>query len=228
MLISEIYQSRQGEGLLTGQDSVFIRTSGCNLRCTFCDTPYASWKPEGETMTVEEILERVSGYPAKHVVITGGEPMIVEQLPALTSELKAMSMHITIETAGTVDKQLDCDLMSISPKLSNSTPSLERAGQWRQRHEQRRLNHDAVQSLVSRHDYQLKFVVCQREDVAEIVEFCDQLESVRPERVLLMPEGTEQAVLEQREPWLRTICDEHGFTFCPRMHVAWYGNRRGT
>lgn len=179
-------------------------------------------------MAVEEVLERVSGFPAKHVVITGGEPMIVEQLPALSSELKAMGMHITIETAGTVYKELDCDLISISPKLSNSTPSQGRAGQWRQRHEHRRLNHDAVRSLVSRHEHQLKFVVCKPEDLAEVVEFCNEIESVQPERVLLMPEGTEQSVLEQREPWLRAICEEQGFTFCPRMHVAWYGNRRGT
>src|SRR5207245_4988362 len=78
MLISEIFYSIQGEGELTGVPSVFIRTSGCNLRCNWCDTKYASWNPEGADMPVDVILEKVSAYPANHVVLTGGEPMIAK------------------------------------------------------------------------------------------------------------------------------------------------------
>ena len=228
MLISEIYRSIQGEGLLTGQDSVFIRTSGCNLRCDFCDTPYTSWNPEGKSMTIDQIVAEVLAVQPSHVVLTGGEPMIVKQLPALTQELSNRGIHITIETAGTTTCDVDCDLMSISPKLSNSTPSFERAGEWRQQHENRRLNYDAVQTLIAHYEYQLKFVVCQPSDLAEIMQYCDRLSVVESRRVLLMPEGTDAAVLAEREAWVRQLCDENQFTFCPRMHIAWFGNKRGT
>ena len=228
MLISEIYQSKQGEGLLTGQESVFLRTSGCNLRCNFCDTPYTSWAPEGETWAINKVLEKVSTYAANHVVITGGEPMLVGQLPGLTAAIKALGKHITIETAGTIFKEVECDLVSISPKLSNSTPTRERAGGWSDRHEIRRLNVEVVRQLMARHKYQLKFVVCRPEDLIEIQEFCAQLGEFQTEKVMLMPEGTNQDILNQRENWVRELCQQHGYTFCPRMHIAWYGNQRGT
>src|SRR5580704_13278823 len=75
MKIAEIFYSIQGEGVLAGVPSVFVRTSGCNLRCKWCDTPYTSWKPEGEEMTVDAILDKVRDYPALFAVVTGGEPM---------------------------------------------------------------------------------------------------------------------------------------------------------
>ena len=76
MKISELFFSIQGEGELTGIPSVFVRTSGCNLRCRWCDTKYSSWTPEGENVDIEELVEKVCSYPARHVVITGGEPML--------------------------------------------------------------------------------------------------------------------------------------------------------
>ena len=178
MLISEIYLSRQGEGLLTGTPSVFVRTSGCNLRCYFCDTPFTSWKPEGNQQTVAEIVAaviesaasplptRADGQddfdgPASHVVLTGGEPMLAKEVEALCEMLNRHKFHTTIETAGTLDKKVHCDLMSISPKLSNSTPSTERAGQWAAKHEATRYRPDVVAALIERHDYQLKFVVAK-------------------------------------------------------------------
>src|SRR5437588_11571336 len=74
--ISEIFYSVQGEGMLTGVPSVFVRTSGCNLRCTWCDTPYTSWEPEGTDQTLGGILSTVRRFWSDHVVVTGGEPMI--------------------------------------------------------------------------------------------------------------------------------------------------------
>src|ERR1700733_342651 len=75
MRISEIFYSVQGEGILAGVPSVFIRTSGCNLRCSWCDTPYTSWKPEGEDLTLDAVIEQATAFPtARHIVITGGEP----------------------------------------------------------------------------------------------------------------------------------------------------------
>ena len=76
MKIAEIYRSVQGEGLLTGVPSVFVRTSGCNLRCWFCDTPYTSWRPEGRDMSIDEIVAQVEEWDTRHVVVTGGEPML--------------------------------------------------------------------------------------------------------------------------------------------------------
>src|SRR6187401_901216 len=102
MLISEIFYSVQGEGELTGVPSVFVRTSGCNLRCTWCDTPYASWNPEGQEMSVSEIVAEVLEHPAQFVVLTGGEPMIAKGIRELADALHAAGKHITIETAGTV------------------------------------------------------------------------------------------------------------------------------
>ena len=123
MLISEIFYSLQGEGELTGVPSVFVRTSGCNLRCNWCDTPYASWQPEGRQMTVSEIVAAVRLHPARHVVLTGGEPMIAKDIHALAAALKDLAYHITIETAATIAPAgIACDLASLSPKLKNSTP----------------------------------------------------------------------------------------------------------
>src|SRR6185369_16496224 len=103
MLISEIFYSLQGEGELTGVPSVFVRASGCNLRCAWCDTPYASWNPEGTQRSVAQIVtEVVSHGNAQHVVLTGGEPMIAKEIHLLAAELKKLGRHITIETAATV------------------------------------------------------------------------------------------------------------------------------
>src|SRR3954464_15198022 len=121
MKISEIFYSIQGEGMLAGVPSVFVRTSGCNLRCTWCDTPYASWRPEGQDVGYGPILANVRRHWSGYVVVTGGEPMIDPDIVELTQKLRTIEHHITIETAGTVFKPVECDLMSISPKLGNST-----------------------------------------------------------------------------------------------------------
>ena len=110
MKISEIFFSVQGEGSLLGVPSVFVRTTGCNLRCSWCDTPYTSWQPEGEEMAIAQILTAVQSYNAKHVVVTGGEPLIMPGVPDLIAKLRALHHHVTIETAGTVPTTAVCDL----------------------------------------------------------------------------------------------------------------------
>src|SRR2546421_2667194 len=103
MKVSEIFYSIQGEGKLVGVPSVFVRTSGCNLRCTWCDTPYASWNPEGEQRNIAQIVAAVENHPtARHVVLTGGEPMIAKEIRELASAIKITGRHITIETAATL------------------------------------------------------------------------------------------------------------------------------
>ncbi len=117
MKIAEIFYSVQGEGSLVGVPSVFVRTSGCNLRCAWCDTPYTSWHPEGDELSLDEIEARLDAYPqARHVVLTGGEPLIAPHVVELAERFRARGLHITIETAGTVFQELPCDLMSVSPE----------------------------------------------------------------------------------------------------------------
>jgi 7-carboxy-7-deazaguanine synthase len=223
MRIAEIFYSIQGEGALAGVPSVFVRTSGCNLRCAWCDTPYTSWQPEGREMACDAILEEVASYPARHVVVTGGEPMIAPGIVALTGALRARGMHITVETAGTVFAEVACDLMSISPKLANSTPRDER---WAARHDRTRIQPDVLRCLLASFDCQLKFVVAAPSDLEEIRALVADLAAPR-DRVILMPEGTDPAVLRARGQWLVEICKEEGFRFSSRLHVDLWGNRRG-
>ena len=155
--------------------------------------------------------------------------MLPREMPELTRGLKQQGFHITIETAGTIDKPVVCDLMSISPKLSNSDPSLERAGEdWLKRHQATRQQPEIVQALIDRYPYQLKFVVDSVEDVDEIGAYLEMITDWDPARVMLMPEGIRQDELERKEVWLKPICDQRGFQLCRRMHILWYGNRRGT
>ncbi|MDA0859127.1 MAG: 7-carboxy-7-deazaguanine synthase QueE, partial [Verrucomicrobia bacterium] len=160
MRIAEIFHSIQGEGLLAGVPSIFIRTSGCNLRCDWCDTSYASWKPEGPEMSIQEILKKTSPWDCHHIVLTGGEPMIAPDLPELATALKKQKKHITIETAGTIlPHGIPCDLASLSPKLTNSTPSAERDPAWAKKHEANRLQPEVISDWIRNYNFQLKFVV---------------------------------------------------------------------
>jgi 7-carboxy-7-deazaguanine synthase len=224
--ISEIFYSVQGEGILLGIPSVFVRTSGCNLRCTWCDTPYTSWTPEGEDLDPAAILEQVRRYPAAHVVLTGGEPMIAAGIVELANMLREAGLHITIETAGTVFQPVACDLMSISPKLANSTPGEREGGRWAAQHDRLRLNFPVLRRLIGEYEYQLKFVVAQAEDLAEIRDVVERIGAPRG-KVLLMPEGTCAAALRERGLWLVEIAKREGYRYCPRLHIDLYGNLRG-
>ncbi len=228
MRIAEIYKSQQGEGLLTGIESVFVRASGCNLRCWFCDTPFTSWAPEGEDLEVEVILERVDRLACRHVVVTGGEPMLFAELIPLCRGLRQAGCHITIETAGTLYLPLACDLMSISPKLGNSTPSPELDARWHDRHERARHVPEVIRQLIAEHAYQIKFVVDQPTDCDEIERYLEAMPEIARDRVWLMPQGIEHVRLRETGAWLEPYCVEHGYRFCPRRHIELFGFQRGT
>ena len=231
MLISEIFYSLQGEGELVGVPSVFIRTSGCNLRCRWCDTPYASWNPEGDETTIDAIVAEVQKHPASHVVLTGGEPMVARGIHDLAARLRALGKHITIETAGTIAPGgIACDLASISPKLSNSSPvagSIEPV--WIERHEKSRLRPDILREWLSSYPFQLKFVVSSESDLAEIesVVASTGLE-IPPSKILLMPEGIDSVSLDARRTMLVDFCLRKGHRLCDRLHIRLFGNTRGT
>lgn len=231
MLISEIFYSVQGEGTLLGTPSVFVRTSGCNLRCAWCDTPYASWKPEGTEMNVEKLLEKVNEHPTRFVVVTGGEPMIAKEMPALLAGLRTAGKHITIETAGTIAPAgVACDLASISPKLSNSTPDVAEAGAgWVERHERTRLQPEVLRAWCSSYDYQLKFVISTEADLREAEQVVASIGlPIPPEKVLLMPEGTNAEAIRSRNELLVACCKAKGYRYSPRLHIDLFGNKRGT
>jgi 7-carboxy-7-deazaguanine synthase len=221
--ISEIFYSIQGEGALVGMPSVFVRTSGCNLRCTWCDTPYTSWQPEGEERSIGSIVDEVNGYGASHVVITGGEPMIAPDIEALT---EGLTQHITVETAGTVDAHVRCDLMSISPKLANSTPKTRDGGRWADQHERLRYQPEILRRLVQLYPYQLKFVITDPADLRQVNTIVGDIGASR-NRVVLMAEGTDAATLAERGQWLAEIAKREGYRMTPRMHIDLWGNRRG-
>jgi 7-carboxy-7-deazaguanine synthase len=171
--------------------------------------------------------------------------MIAPDLPELATVLKKQKKHITIETAGTIlPNSIPCDLASISPKLSNSTPSLERNPAWAKKHEATRLQPEVISEWIRKYPFQLKFVVSSENDLAEIKHLLSRLEtfvapprqSVRGEegppvpldQILLMPEGIDVKKLATRSLWLVDICKREGFRFCPRLQIELFGHTRGT
>jgi 7-carboxy-7-deazaguanine synthase len=228
MKIADLFFSIQGEGRLAGVPSAFVRTTGCPLRCGWCDSDYTSWHPQGNEMTVAQILARLADFPTRHVVVTGGEPLIASGIEELCAGLRAAGDHITIETAAVVFKEVACDLASLSPKLSNSIPYEREGGRWAERHDRQRLRPDVIQAFLDHSDYQLKFVIERIEDVEEARMVLDSLRGVDPAKVLLMPQGTHREELDRRAAWLVEVCKQHGFRYCPRLHIELFGNRRGT
>ena len=228
MRVAEIFRSVQGEGLLTGTESVFVRASGCNLRCWFCDTPYAASEPEGEDLAVEEIVSQVEAHACPHVVLTGGEPMLFAELIPLCAALRRGGRHVTVETAGTLYLPVECDLMSISPKLSNSTPPEEQAPGWAVRHERSRHVPEVIHRLVAEYDYQLKFVIERIGDCREVEQYLAAFPEVDRSRVMLMPQGADRGVLAEKAEWLEPYSREHGLRYCPRRQIEWFGLTRGT
>lgn len=236
MKIAELYTSLQGEGLLAGTPSVFIRTSGCNLRCRWCDTPFTSWEPIGIERSSEDVLRDIAEHGCRHVVVTGGEPMLFSDTMHCCRALRRLGYHVTIETAGTVLRKGIppaelADLFSISPKLTSSTPAPDTPGDWSRRHDAVRRCDDVVTSLIAAGSYQLKFVVDRQADLDEACRWLDAIDrrvTVDRSRVLLMPQGTTPEAMEAARAWLEPACRQHGFRFAPRHHLGWFGHTRGT
>jgi 7-carboxy-7-deazaguanine synthase len=239
--INELFESLQGEGVLAGVPSIFIRTSGCNLRCWFCDSYHTSWEPTHAWMGLDEIVDAVSEFDASHVVLTGGEPLIHEESIALINRLANRGYHITVETNGTIAPPpgTPIDLASISPKLASSTPTPDRppAGSdtgddeadvdnWQQRHEEARIDHDSLTALIERFPFQLKFVLTGREDLSEVDSLIDDLRAeteteteIADTDVLLMPEGQTQSQLAETRQEVAELAIESGYRYTPRLHV---------
>ena len=227
--IAEIFESLQGEGERVGIPSVFVRTSGCNLRCRWCDTPYASWAPEGDRHAWDDLAANVLGREPRDVVLTGGEPMLLAELMPLAHAVHEAGRTITIETAGTVlppgflPSRLPCDLMSISPKLANSTPD----GAWHDRHEARRDATEVIETLVANYRHQLKFVIEQPGDVDDVAAWLRRFPMIAGDRVFLMAQATDALRLAEITTWLQPLAEERGWRVSPRLHVELWGDARG-
>lgn len=227
--VNELFYSLQGEGKLAGTPSVFIRTSGCNLRCWFCDSYHTSWEPTHAWLDIETIMDRVTSHEeADHVVVTGGEPLIHDEIVSLLDRLSTAGYHTTIETNGTIYRDATIDLASISPKLASSTPTADKDpqgdGDWAERHDDRRSDMDSLCQLIEAYEGQLKFVVTDRDDMQEINQLVEQIRNtadsrVRDSDVLLMPEGATQHRLNQTRELTAEIALEHGYQYTPRLHV---------
>ncbi|WP_336329303.1 7-carboxy-7-deazaguanine synthase QueE [Haloarcula sp. CGMCC 1.2071] len=235
--INELFQSLQGEGRLAGVPSVFVRTSGCNLRCWFCDSYHTSWEPTHDWFTVDDVLAAIEEYDADHVVLTGGEPLIHDSSADLLERLADRGYHTTVETNGTVVPDAPIDLASVSPKLASSTPTADRDpdgdGEWADRHEERRLDVPTLAELVETYDTQLKFVVTGREDMAEIECLVERLRDATSARVcdddvLLMPEGQTRDQLEATRETVADLALEFGYRYTPRLHVDLWNDEPGT
>jgi 7-carboxy-7-deazaguanine synthase len=246
----------QGEGKLTGTACLFIRTSACNLRCAWvgldgkgspCDTPYSSHYPEKNRMEVDEIvkivIDNTKEQKIKHIVISGGEPTM--QTPALEElliKLKSLGYHTTVETNATIfseDISKYTDLVSMSPKLSTSTPhetNLKDTGityskAWAEKHERLRINIPVIQSYINKSkdyhtDFQLKFVVATDQDIVEIEQILEQLTGWEPSDICLMPEGVDVNTLNSRTGWIAEQALQRGWRFAPRLHIMMFGKAR--
>ena len=225
MRINEIFYSLQGEGFIAGIPSVFIRIAGCPLRCRWCDTKYAWDKQAGRLYSIDEIVQTVQKWPCKYVVVTGGEPMVNSDLPQLVHELKAVGKHITIETAGIAYiPDMQCDLMSISPKLSNSMPEEPELAAI---HKNSKLDLAVLGSLIDNYNYQLKFVVDSEADLPEIQETIEKLENADRQKIMLMPQAATRLELLAKSPMVAELCKRTGYAFSPRLHVLIWNNQKG-
>ncbi len=239
----EIFYSIQGEGKSTGVPSVFVRTSLCNLHCIWCDTDYTwNWadtrfrhvndnKPGYRkfdpktwiaTCAIDEVAATVAAFPCRNVILTGGEPML--QQPGLVKLMQALRQfhpdyRFEVETNGTLlpTPAFDAaiDQYNVSPKLENSNNS-------------RKLREKpAVYPFFAKNSKaHFKFVVAEKADLDEVLELMDRYH-IPPEKIWLMPEGSDRQTLTKRRPWLVEICKTRGFRYTDRLHVQIWGRKKG-
>lgn len=234
----EIFHTLQGEGVSVGLPSVFIRSSLCNLHCSWCDTAYtwnwegSKWEHEdGEKFSKSEYLEEIEtsavaeqvvGYGCLNVVLTGGEPLL-QQLAweEIITKLrdKDADYRFEVETNGT---QLPNDFMAAEVNQWNVSAKLSNSGNA----EKLRINEQAMQFFAASDKAWFKFVVQTEQDLSEVQELQERY-SINSERILLMPEGRDEATLQQRRLWLADLCRDQGYRFSDRLHIQLWGSKRG-
>jgi organic radical activating enzyme len=215
--VSEIFYSIQGEGASCGRATAFIRLGGCTLGCQWCDTKY-TWRG-GPVWEESHILETIQEFPARRVVVTGGEPF-EQDITSLLQALRAVGFTIEIETAGFAPlANVQCALLAhqlnVSPKLANSGVPYAR-----------RIHLPVLEFLRDTGTAYFKFVVDQPADVAEVDALVTTL-SLAPDRVLLMPQALTADEVLTKSRWLVETCKVHGYGYSPRLHILLWGAKRG-
>lgn len=223
MRISEVYVSIQGEAEHAGEETVFIRLTGCNLRCAFCDTPYTSWEPAGIQRPWRDVLDEALAADVRFVDITGGEPLLQPDVVSLSHALREAGRHVTIETAGTVYRPVSADLVAISPKRPNSTPE----GRWNDRHEARRDVPAVIARFLAEHRCLFKFVIDQPTDFDDVANWLKSYPQIEPDQIWVMPQAVEPEALAEKSAWIQERARRRGWRFSPRLHIALFGNVRG-
>jgi len=225
MQVNEIFKSIQGEGPNFGKPAIFLRTAQCNLKCTWCDTKYTwdwdhyDFKKEVIEMTIDEIKEKILDLEIKHLVITGGEPLLQQDdLADLLSFLKP-DFYVEIETNCTIlpNKMLTdlVDQWNVSPKTENSGNSLELYE-----------NNECYYFFANKDNCFFKYVVENESDIPEIKKFVTKY-SIPEKRVQLMTQASTKEEIHSREKTISELAKIHNFSFSPRLHVAMWGAQRG-
>ncbi len=228
----------QGEGLLAGVPSLFLRLSGCNMSCRWtapsgeriaCDTPHALGGQNSRLVTSASLVEKIAAHRGqiRHLVITGGEPLLqAEALVEFLAQLRPLQMHVTVESNGSCfapELLPYIDLWSFSPKLyPHFLLAYERSeadyvaviNQW-------------LGAVPPSAQVQLKFVIGQRTDEAPLLRFLAPLRLRPTDVVMLMPLGATQEALVRTTPPTLELCLRHGFRFAPRLQIMLWGNRVG-
>lgn len=231
-----VFHTVQGEGQLAGFPSVFVRLSGCNLRCSWrnpdgtltkCDTPHSSFSPEKNIQGIKETVDKILSFGCDHVVVTGGEPFLQSHVVDLINILIEKGVHVTVETNGTKYLPSRASLLSISPKLSSSSHDPD----FSIMHESKRINLEALVDMMKNNPYQLKFVINSQQEITEVKDLVVALSSMGikdvAKNVWLMPQGISDEQFNDRAQMLFDACKKYGFKYSDRLHVRIFGNKKG-
>ncbi len=216
---AEIFYSIQGEGVSQGTPAVFVRLAGCNLACSWCDTAY-SWNGAATPLklTVAEVAAAVLRFPCRHLILTGGEPLIQQKaLPELLALLPDHSVEI--ETNGTIlpDEKIIAGVsqFNVSPKLPHSGNDPDRC--WKPQ---------VLRQLAASGKAWFKFVVSTEADLDQILDLTPAA-GIPKERILIMPLAANTDQLNAMRSQTVTWCLRHGLRFSDRLHIAIWGDKKG-
>lgn len=225
MKISEIFESIQGEGINAGKQAIFLRTAECNLKCIWCDTKYTwDWKnydyaKEVKEISIKEIRKLIEQTTIRHLVITGGEPLMQQDdLAELLTFLKP-EFYVEVETNCTIipNNALSAlvDQWNVSPKTKNSGNLLELCEK-----------NECYSFFSKQKNCYFKYVVEDDNDLTEINNLISKY-CLDKDKVLLMPQATTKSEIISRENIVLKLAKDSKLSYSPRMHVSMWGNQRG-